>query len=123
MKIQFASIEALLSLLLALAVLSFSAYSLNRLSASSRKSLEQMSSGMASYDFMAQLLGNSSERECVYLKGPTACKIPYAYYLAIYRLKKFKAVQLYNVSSGNYTLRCFTYPAGNATGYICIEAD
>jgi hypothetical protein len=122
MKVQFASTEALLSLFLAVAMLSFSAYSLNRLIFSSRESLGQISSGMASYDFIAQFLGNSSERECVYLKGPSSCKIPYGFYMEVYGLRKFKAVQLYNASPGDYALRCFTYPADNAIGYICIEA-
>ena len=124
MRIQFASLESIASLMVVLLVLLFSTYCIKSFSASSSKAREIMSSGFASYDFMSQLARNSSESECIFLHGPEypSCGIKTQEYRDIYGLRLFEVVPFGNASSGPYQTRCFTYNAVSGTGYICIEA-
>ena len=124
MRIQFASLEAIASLMVVLIALSFSIYCIKSYEASSSEAREVMASGLASYDFMSQLARNSSESECIFLYGPEypSCGIKTQEYQDIYGLSLFKVVSFGNTSSGPYQTRCFTYNAASGTGYICIEA-
>ncbi len=124
MRIQFASLESIASLMVVLLALSFSIYCIKSFEASVSEAREIMASGFASYDFISQLEHNSSESECIFLHGPEypPCGIRTQEYQNIYDLRLFKVVSFGNASSGPYQTRCFTYNAASGTGYICIEA-
>lgn len=119
MKAQFATFEVLLSLAVVISaaslaggIISNSEYTLNR----ARSNLSQSS---AAYDFMAQLMQNSSTAECLakFEANGSDCLNNYTrYYRHIYGITRI-GVLMPGTAGYNYSS---TYCSNSTSGLLCV---
>lgn len=120
MKAQFAILEAMVALAVAISVTIFCINAISSEGRSSAISETQLRLSAAEYDFIRGIYGNESMGTCIksYLSGNTGCMIKYKmYYKRVYGLGSFRIIG--ENGSRNGEIRCFPY-----TNYteICILA-
>jgi len=123
MKAQFATIEAIIGLLLVVAALAFARVAINSHNGNAYVSRQAAASDFAAYDLINQLSQNASAMSCIdnYSVGDAPCL---EYYKPIYGLSSF---DIFIVGNGtpSYTgsARCFPYESGEGYEELCVEAD
>lgn len=126
MKAQFATIEAIMALLVVIAVAAFTGNAINRLNTDAYSAREALASSFAVYDFLNQASSNRSLEECMalYLTGNQTCASGYLeIYRSLYGLRSF-GIALGNGSEigDGGIVRCFPYRFGTDYEELCIEA-
>lgn len=125
MKAQFATIEAIVSLLLTIAVIGFVQMTINNSNGREYSARQLLAANLASYDFISQISENQSVAECVnsYIIGNKKCLLNYIQeYVSIYGLNSFRVVLGDGSISGKGTM-CFPYNSMPGEEELCIEAD
>ena len=120
MKAQFAVLEAIISLTVAISITIFCVNAISSEGRASAISETQLRLSAAEYDFIEGIYGNVSMSACMksYVSGNTGCMAKYErYYERTYGLASFHVAG--ENGSGNGEIRCFPYL--NYTE-ICISA-
>ncbi|MDE1850572.1 MAG: hypothetical protein KGH54_02130 [Candidatus Micrarchaeota archaeon] len=125
MKIQFATIEAMVSLLLALSFATFYAFQTNESVSSAYTVLTNLRSSTAIYDLSQQIDSNSALRSCI-LEEDYPCARTYLYqYAKVLGLKKV-SLEVNGTIIGNLTggsqFACFPISQNEINQTICVYA-
>ena len=114
MKAQFATIEAIIALSIALSAMYFGAESISAAQHSLFLERYNASSAAAAYDFLDQLEANYSTRQCIY---NAQCQASYsAYYQRIYGIVRIGIIKG-NSTAGNYS-KVYCREVSNST--VCV---
>jgi hypothetical protein len=126
MKAQFATIEAIISLLLVVVFIGFAQTTINNSNGREYSARQLLVSNLASYDFINQISENYSSGECMnsYIAGNGTCLSRYMQdYISIYGLSSFRVI----FGKGNFSeegkTTCFPYNSLLGKEELCIEAD
>ncbi|MDE1827857.1 MAG: hypothetical protein KGH65_01715 [Candidatus Micrarchaeota archaeon] len=122
MKIQFATIEAMISLLLALSFSTFYAFQMNENTAAAYAALTNLGDSAGIYDISQQISFNSNLRSCI-LEKNLSCVRGYLYqYSKILNLKASLEVNgtIIGNLSGNSQSGCFPLIQDMINQTICI---
>ncbi len=123
MKAQFATVEAVVSLLFVLSLAVFCIKEAAAYAQSSFEARQGLATSIATYDLISQLMGNGTAKACAAVfaaSGDSSCIAGYASaYESAYGLSSV-ALTIGNRTYGsmaNSTVRCFPY---NITGNVSI---
>ncbi len=117
MKAQFATIESIISLMIVISSLSLYARTLPSMQEYLIHAGQNASRAAASYDFINQILENTSTYNCVTSQNPSYCMQNYSkYYKEIYGIRSIGIMTGPNQSGAYLKTYCGTI-SGN---YLCV---
>jgi len=124
MKIQFASIESAVSLLLVLSFVTFYAEQTNELVSSAYNGLINLRDSAAIYDIAQQINSNSIVRNCILQNNPSCTMFYLNQYTKILDLKTV-SLQVNGSTIGNSTgtlkSACFPFVQNKINQTICVS--